>query len=265
MTTIVQTREVKLRFGKREIAFRLTWDPAFRADQNTWTLLGRDQHCEPEVEHAMVRLLRPADYAIDVGANVGFMTLLMSQLVGIAGLVTAVEPGVNNTWKLEKNLEVNQTRNVDVVTRPLSVAQEPVVFYTMPDSGENSLRPSRGHLSGLRMVADTIDHICVRAPRLIKIDAEGAETDILEGAHDTLGTYDPFVICEVNSKALSRFNTAPIAMLRLFRVHGYEGYLLDPHGGPPHRIDNEADMSFGKPNSNMLFCRPTALEAAGWT
>ncbi len=265
MTTTLQTREVKLRFGKREIAFRLTWDPNFRADQNTWVMLGRDQHCEPEVEHAMVRILRPADYAIDVGANVGFMTLLMSQLVGIAGLVTAVEPGVNNTWKLEKNLEVNQTRNVEVVKSPLHACVEPVVFYAMPDSGENSLRPSRGHLSGLRMVANTIDGICIRSPRLIKIDTEGAEVDILEGAHDTLGTYDPFVICEVNSKALSRFNTAPIAMLNLFRQHGYEGYLLDPHGAPPHQITNDADMSFGKPNANMMFARPTSVEALGWT
>ena len=55
----------------------------------------------------MSRVVKPGDYCVDVGAHIGYFTLLLSRLVGETGYVLAFEPGTNNLPKLKRNLELN--------------------------------------------------------------------------------------------------------------------------------------------------------------
>src|SRR5579864_4256644 len=93
---------------ERNIKFDLTYDPGFIADVCTRQFLLHNGAGEPEVVHVMRRAIRPGDFVIDGGANIGFMTLIMSRLVGEQGHVEAFEPATVNFKKLRKNLELNK-------------------------------------------------------------------------------------------------------------------------------------------------------------
>ena len=97
-----------LNLPERKVGFDIGYDPDFASDVNMRICIDKLGAPEPEVVHAMSRCLREGDHAIDVGANVGFFTLLMSQIVGKTGKVTAFEPAPNNLRKLYENLGANE-------------------------------------------------------------------------------------------------------------------------------------------------------------
>ena len=124
----------------RKITFDMDLDPTNHSED--WILEHfRQGVCyEQEVSHVMMRMLRPGDFAIDVGANVGFFTLLMSKLVGPTGQVLAFEPGDNNLPKLKHNLALNHADNVKLIEQPLWCREEEINFYHNADSsGGNCL------------------------------------------------------------------------------------------------------------------------------
>src|SRR5882672_828132 len=74
---------------------------------------------EAEIAWTMIRALRPGDTAIDVGANVGFFTVLMAKLVGPTGKVYAYEPGQDTLVGLRANIAANNLENVEVIEQPV--------------------------------------------------------------------------------------------------------------------------------------------------
>jgi predicted methyltransferase len=90
--------------GKR-FAFEMEFDPAFNADARLLDFLQKGKLYEPEVTAVFGRVLRPGDVVIDVGANVGWFTLLAASLVGPGGKVVACEPGPDNLAKLQANID----------------------------------------------------------------------------------------------------------------------------------------------------------------
>src|SRR5215469_66629 len=119
---------VKFKVNGREFSFKMSFDPKNQCDHD---LVACFQHlgiCEPEVVCAMERIVREGDTVIHGGANIGFFTVYLSQLVGPKGKVIAVEPGQNNLWKLEENVRINKLKNVEIVNKPLWRDHKPVVF-----------------------------------------------------------------------------------------------------------------------------------------
>ena len=95
---------IGLNNGKVAIEFAMDLDPAFPADKWILDAVQAGVSYEPDIGWLLMRALRPGDFAIDVGANVGFFTLMMAKLVGPEGKVLAVEPGPDNMKKLGSNL-----------------------------------------------------------------------------------------------------------------------------------------------------------------
>ena len=127
----------------------------------------------------------------DIGAHVGFYTLLASELVGKGGKVIAFEPVFRNLKYLKKHLEINQCDNVIVIEAAVSDKSGISHF----NEGRNS---SMGHLSedgDLTVNTVSIDELVgngkIPAPDYIKIDVEGAELRVLKGAKSTLSNYSP--------------------------------------------------------------------------
>src|SRR5437879_4053080 len=75
------------------------------------------QFYEPDIANVMLRCLTDGDVVVDVGANVGFFTILASELVGASGRVIAFEPGQENLQRLSKNLELNESHNVTIIEK----------------------------------------------------------------------------------------------------------------------------------------------------
>lgn len=136
---------------------------------------------ERELQTLLVRYVRPGDTVLDIGANVGFFTLLLSKLVGPSGHVIAFEPLPRNVLILKRHLELNAVTNVTVVTSALSDRNGPGFFSDGESHAMGSLSDT-----GIPITMVTLDSFLrdstIQAPVVLKIDVEGAESQVLAGA-----------------------------------------------------------------------------------
>lgn len=87
---------------------------------------------EPNITHWMRRRLKPGDVLLDIGANVGYYTLLGARLVGSAGRVVAFEPSPTIRASLLRNIELNELDNVEVQGYAVSSERGSIPFYMGP-------------------------------------------------------------------------------------------------------------------------------------
>lgn len=256
---MTEVRNITLGNDERKIAFQWSYDSNFMADLNTNYYLSRNQMPEPEMINLLLRVLRPGDRAIDVGANVGFFTLVMAALVEKTGLVEAIEPGLNNRQKLGQNLDLNQFSQAVCYQMAAWNTDEQLTLHLSQDSGNNSLRScpdSVGVFSVAGLPLDQLDDWI--APdtvpvRMIKIDAEGAEYEILEGAQKLLRSRLPYVVVELNEVALNRFGHTREDVRALMHDRGYRMFLLHSSGAFPTFIPRNVPIKSEIHNLNVLF------------
>ena len=140
---------------------------------------------EPETIGFVMAALRPGDVFLDVGANVGYFTLAASRRVGSAGRVIAFEPVPRNLDYLDRHVALNSLSNVEVVRAAVSDRTGSTRF----DLGVD---PSMGMVDEkgeLEVATVTLDDVLMRAglsPRVVKIDVEGHEPEVLRGAAEML-------------------------------------------------------------------------------
>ncbi len=100
----------------RAVSWKMDLDPGFVSDHHILEYVDRQACYEPEVAWVMMRALGPGHNCVDVGACVGFFTLLMSQLVGPNGQVISCEPASDNRKHLDHNLALNTVGRAAVTT-----------------------------------------------------------------------------------------------------------------------------------------------------
>lgn len=141
---------------------------------------------EPHITAWVKGFLRPGDVVIDVGANLGYYSLLSARCVGIHGLVYAVEPVPIVVKALEKNIELNGIQNVRILRMAASDEAGDVAIYTNSlNLGLSSTVPPPGADEEAVVPKDTISDRIPRdlwpRVRLIKVDVEGEEVAALRG------------------------------------------------------------------------------------
>ena len=157
---------------------------------------------------ACVEACRGARCAFDVGAHIGLVTLPMSEAIGHDGRVVAFEPADANAAVLEQHVCMNGMTNVEVVRVLVGASvEESIAFYeTDEPSGMNSVVSYKDNeYRATRRSQVTIDSFCTERglePDVIKIDVEGAELDVLQGARATLGSLRPKVFLSVHPELL---------------------------------------------------------------
>jgi len=149
---------------------------------------------EPEKTQAIEHVVRPGDVVFDIGAHVGYYTVLMAQIVGDAGQVIAFEPRKINRDFLKRHLKVNRCANVTV--REACVGEK-----TGPARLETRVGTGTGHVSAqgnvpVAMVAldDLVAQGELPLPDFIKMDVEGNELGGLTGATNVIETARPRMI-----------------------------------------------------------------------
>ena len=265
---------IGLNNGKVAIEFVMDLDSAFPADKWILDAVQAGMSYEPDIGWLLMRALHPGDFAIDVGANVGFFTLMMAKLVGPEGKVLAVEPGPDNMKKLGSNLGLNNL----VVTfepRPLSDCEKTVNFYlSQDDSGGHALWPPERWPENVRTKnanfpavlgpATTLDALAsdAREIRLIKLDVEGAETKVLEGAAKVLDWITPpFVIAELNWFGMEQMGTSQEELRALMEGYGYSTWLLRRDDGIPSLVPKKSLLKMPY-IVNILFATEDAVAEA---
>lgn len=161
---------------------------------------------EPEAMEGIRRFVNTGDCCIDVGANLGYYTISLANWVGPTGLIVAFEPFPGNFAILEKNVHLNQLHNVTLEPSALSNCSGSVqLIYGVED--QFSATPSVGGyaVEGDRLSVNVptrrLDDYAAsmgKAPNFIKIDVEGAELAVLEGARHTLAVARPTLLVEIH-------------------------------------------------------------------
>lgn len=160
---------------------------------------------EASVLRAVERFVAPGNYCIDVGANVGAVTLALARRVGPSGRVLAVEPGPPYVARLRRNLQANPRLMDRVVILQAGLSDAEGSLLWRPD-------PQHPFNAGLSQVhgAAVPDELLVSVTTLdaavaeqkgdsvdfIKIDVEGMELEVLRGARRTLELLRPIVLFE---------------------------------------------------------------------
>ena len=221
---------------------------------------------EPEVVHVMSRAVRLGDICVDVGANVGFFTLLLAKLVGDGGHVTALEPGRNILARLKQNISRNNVTNVVLIEQPAWNKREKIKFHLNADStGGNAIwdpglweanEMSRANPQSYEIEAVALDDFVVPSTRLIKIDTEGAEQRVLEGMEHALKFYHPpFIIAELAPFGLETLGCSGNSMREYMHEFDYETFLIHPDGSLPSLVPPQTEITYlnGQVVMNVLF------------
>ncbi len=196
---------------------------------------------EPAVQAELVHSLRPGMVFYDVGANVGFLTLIAARLVGESGSVVAFEPLAGNVELLQRNLDLNAAANVTVVRRALSAAagRGRMAVADSSDAGVVASLDTAPDATGPEVLVGTLDgtigELGLRPPDLVKIDVEGAEVDVLGGMASTLSTAHPRLLIEIHDDGEDRWREDAIRVV--LERQGYRLRRLDGEdGGMPHLL-----------------------------
>lgn len=245
----------------RRVAFRLRCNPDFvPAMAMSKFVADTDGVYEPEVVHLLVRALRPGDVAVDGGANIGMLTMAMSQLVGDLGRVLAVEATPRTFRHLRANIDLNDAANVVAVQCALWEVEGTVMVHESMDAATNSLMRTEGSIVQTACPALTLGALCGDlTPRLVKLDIEGAEGRVLMAADDVLRRGVDFISCEVNRNVMGRFGVAEAAIFEHMAALGYATFVLHRDGrapaliAPGHRIESAMDCF------NVLFSTPSKV------
>jgi FkbM family methyltransferase len=188
---------------------------------------------EPKPTAAFESLLSPGDVCVDVGANVGYFTLLASRLVGPEGHVYALEPEPQAYEALCSNLELNAVSNVTALALAAGAEARLAPLFVPPagNLGRVSLRrqpdlpASREELVSVRTVSSLVSGAELERLRLVKIDVEGYEVEVLRGLEELLEAgVRPAVLVEVHAYADP---DAPAYVVELCSRFALTAYTLD--------------------------------------
>lgn len=193
---------------------------------------------ETEQTTAMLTELGDGKVFFDIGANVGYYTILAAQAVGRSGAVVAFEPVVRNLVFLQWHVTLNKADNVKILPFALS-DKSSIASFSL---GQNS---AMGHLAAagdakqpktddlVYVPTVSLDEIAAKlnlAPDVLKIDVEGAEMDVFRGGRQTLESAKPTIFLSTHSPQLRA------ECLHFLEEIGYKIESLLPHDADSHEF-----------------------------
>ena len=216
---------------------------------------------EKEVTDLLRAITREGMTFVDVGAHVGYFTLLGARLVGKTGLVCAFEPYINNYTLLTKNVWLNRYDNVlrenKAVTDAVGIAS---LFLAKSNSGDGKLWPSLGQKK-VDVETTTLDKFCEcsgLSPDIIKMDIQGAEMAALRGM-DGLIRANPSLklIIEFWPVGLRGYGDSPEALLEKLLGYGFRIYHITTRGieaTNPARLLELCEAREGELKFTNIYC-----------
>jgi FkbM family methyltransferase len=195
---------------------------------------------EPHITSWINSSLRPGDSFIDVGANIGYYSLLASRLVGEHGSVVAVEASPKTFLELQANLALNKIHNVRSVNLAASDCRGKLKIFRGHEhnTGLTTVLDNEGFELECEVTAAPLSEVVqpkeMKHARVVKIDVEGAELSVVAGMGPIIAAGRPdleFVI-EVNPAALARQGASPEGLLKPFFEAGYHPYEIDNDYSP---------------------------------
>jgi len=258
-------------FNWRRHAFTC-WTQGGRMTGNTEDLIQKHLYFfgtwEPNISHWVATHLKPGDGFIDIGANIGHYSLLASRIVGDQGCVVAIEAAEWIHSLLDKHVALNQRRNIRTVQVAASAARGTLKLF--PGSAGNCGKTTTIGGTGKPVdvqalpLSDILRDDEIERARMIKIDVEGAELEVLRGLAPLLGRMreDLEIVMEVSPSLMPEPETSRVAIFSIMNAHGFSASVFDNDYGVEtylRRGSHEApvplaDAHLGK-QADLLFSR----------
>ena len=201
--------------------------------------------------------IHEGDIVIDVGANIGYYTLIFAQLVGSSGKVFAFEPESKNFEILKKNIEINNYPNI-VAEQKIVSDKSGIVKLFIAEHGivGHRINQQKSSQKFIEVESIILDNYIKKLNldnkiNFIKIDVEGSEPKVLEGAKEIMQKSNQLkIFTEFNREAVEEYGIEPKEMIDLLYRNGFKIYL-------PNYKENKINLT----NVNeLLTSKETLLE-----
>lgn len=218
------------------------------------TVIGRSldlygEYCEGEIE-LFRQIVQPGTVVVEVGANIGPHTVFLSQQVTQQGIVVAFEPQRVVFQTLCANLALNSLCNVHCFHQAVGALNGtivvPAIDYTHQGNfGGVSLG---SHSSGEQVPLCRLDDLQLPACQFLKIDVEGMEQEVLQGAATLISQFRPVIYLESDKPGKTD------ALVRYLDSLSYKMYRHESHYFNPHNFFGNAESVFGNGFSVNMVC-----------
>lgn len=255
------------------VKFSLYLDKHLRTYRKIINDAGKGLLYESETSNFIIRCMSGGGIFVDVGANIGFFSILTGVLYNEQVVVVACEPDPNNIKQLLANIKLNNLCNLNVLECAISDHIGEVRFFQnlansggsalwnpdlFPDNKKSMEIPST-IITKVTTLSDIIKNLEHQKIRLIKIDTEGAEQKVLLGAEDFLQPQNiTYIIAELHEFGLSQFEHSQGSLRRLMQERGYECFTMSADDKLPKLIPPRTKIT-SKCFQNLLFTTQDAL------
>jgi FkbM family methyltransferase len=209
--------EVELPFGKLTLDLR---------DRSVSQNLFVSRQYEPTETELLTRLITTGMTFYDVGAHVGYYTLLASRQVGSKGRVYAFEPDPWNCALLKENVRINDLTNVEVTQAAVGREDGQAYLYRNRDyTGDHRICATKETRESVAVQSTTLDAHYRKSgrPDVMKVDVQGAEGQILAGMGTLLSEAPPYaILSEFWPCGLANAGTDPVQFLETLRKAEYD-------------------------------------------
>lgn len=234
MITLLKNTVIKYFFQKTDITAtaklhsgdKLRVDLSSSVGRSIW--LRHFYKYEKDVEKTIGDILGKGDVFIDIGANVGYFSVIVSRIVGENGKVYALEAIPKLCGLLSESIAINDIKNINVLNNAVYSENKKILFHRMKNSAFSYISRDNTSDGTIEVNAVTLDSLIDKVGKVdvIKIDVEGAEMNVLLGGKNLISRYKPKIIMEVANWSLQRFNYSSKDILSFLRNIGYKAYDL---------------------------------------
>jgi FkbM family methyltransferase len=185
---------------------------------------------------ALRQLVEPGMTVIEAGAAGGIHTWVLSRSVGSTGVVHSFEPRPEAVRNLRRLQRLAGWRNVRVHGAALGAAPERATITIPRVATRAQVGPANVPGRSIEIDVTTVDRVVERfglgRVDLLRVDVEGHEWDLFDGAERTLGRFRPPVVCEIEDRHLARHGRTAQSVLDRFAAQGYAAHVF--HDGRLH-------------------------------
>lgn len=251
-----------LRSRSRVFGHEMFLDPT---DSIVSPLLLRDGYFEPYETTLIESEIRPGDTVLDIGANIGYYTLIFARLVGEHGRVYAFEPDPTNFRLLKKNVRANGYHNVVFVNKAVADVSGTMSLYLCPDNkGDHRLFDSHDDRQSITIETTTLDELFSEFQgeiHFIKMDIQGSEARAVRGMENLLRKHrDLRIMTEFWPAGLRRSGIGAPEYLSDLERHGFRLFRIDEEGETTEPTSPEELLSLFPDDreafSNLYCARP---------